>query len=60
MGPGEELEAWVRPKVESWVHRVRTIAKIVQQYPHLAYFVLGVSIQIECQYLQMTVPASEL
>ena len=28
LGPREELEAWVRPKVEAWAHGVRTLAKI--------------------------------
>ena len=28
MGTKEELEEWVRPKVEAWDHRVRNISKI--------------------------------
>ena len=28
MGPREELEEWVQPKVEAWYHRVYTLAKI--------------------------------
>ena len=33
MGPTEELENWVRPKVEAWDHRVHTVAKIAKRYP---------------------------
>ena len=56
MGPREELEEWVRPKVEAWDHRVHTIAKIAKQYPQSAYGVLGMSLHINWQYLQSTVP----
>ena len=56
LGPREEKEAWVRPKVEAWTHRVRTLAKISKQYLKLAYDGLGISLQIEWQYLQSTVP----
>ena len=52
----EEQEAWVRPKVEAWAYRLRILAKIAKQYPQSAYAVLGVSLQIEWQYLQRTVP----
>ena len=47
MGPREELEAWVQPKVEAWDHGVPNLAKIAKQYPQWAYTVLGVSLQIE-------------
>ena len=33
MGPREELEAWVRPKVEACSHWVLTLAKIAKRYP---------------------------
>ena len=56
MGPKEELEEWVRTKLESWAHRVRTIAKIAKRYPQSAYSGLGMSIQLEWYYLQRTVP----
>ena len=46
LGPREELEAWMCPKVEAWSHGVRTLAKIAKQYPHLSYAGLGVSLQI--------------
>ena len=46
LGPREELEEWVRPKVEVWAHEVRTLHKISQQYPQLAYSGLGTSLQI--------------
>ena len=60
LGPREELEAWVRPKVEAWSHGVRTLAKIAKQYPKLAYSGLGMSLQLEWQYLKRTVPGLEL
>ena len=28
IGPQAELEAWVKPQVEAWAHRVRVLAKI--------------------------------
>ena len=52
----EELEEWVQPKVEACAHRFRTLAKIAKPYPHSAYTGLGMSLQLECQYLQRTVP----
>ena len=42
----EELEEWVRPKVEAWDHGVRTISKIAKRYPQLAYYGLGMSLQL--------------
>ena len=30
MGPREKLEAWVRPKVEAWAHRICNLAKIAK------------------------------
>ena len=43
----KDLEVWVQPKVEAWVHVIRTLAKIAKQYPMLAYAVLEISLQIE-------------
>ena len=56
MGTREELDAWVRPKVEVWAYGVRTIAKITKRYPQSTYAGLGMSIQLKCKYLQRTVP----
>ena len=44
--PKEEIEEWVRTKVEAWYHGVRTLAKIEKRYPQLAYAGLGVSLQL--------------
>ena len=30
LGPQEELEAWVKPQVEAWAHRVRVLGKIAR------------------------------
>ena len=57
LGPREEIEEWMRPKVEAWSHGVRTIAKISKRYNQSAYAGLGMSIHIKLQYLQRTVPA---
>ena len=46
MGPREDLDEWLRPKVEAWAHRVRTLAKIAKQYPQLEYAGLGMSLQL--------------
>ena len=56
MGPRDELEDWVRPKVEAWSYRVRILAKIAKQYPQSTYAVLGMLLQLQWQYLQRTVP----
>ena len=31
--PQEELEAWVKPQVEAWSHRVHILSKIVKRHP---------------------------
>ena len=46
LGPNEDLEDWLRPKVEAWSHGVRTLDKIPKQYPQSAYAGLGMSLQI--------------
>ena len=51
-----ELEAWMWPKVEAWAHGVRTLAKISKRYPQSEYASLGMSLQLEWKYLQITVP----
>ena len=56
LGPREKLEEWVQPKVEAWDHGVCTLAKIENQYPQSAYASSGMSLQLECQYLQRNVP----
>ena len=56
LGPRGQLEAWVKPQVEAWDHRVRVLGKIALQHPHLAYAGLGMLFQSEWQYLQRTVP----
>ena len=28
LGPRDELEAWVKPQVEAWAHRVRVLVKV--------------------------------
>ena len=42
--------------MEAWAHRVRVLGKISQQHPQSTYAVLGMSLQLEWQYLQITVP----
>ena len=46
----------MRPKVEAWDHRVCTLAKTAKKYPHSAYAVFGMSLQLEWKYPQRTVP----
>ena len=43
LGPREDLEEWVRTKVEVWTHGVRTLSKISKRYPKSAYAGLGMS-----------------
>ena len=52
----EELAAWVKPKVEAWVHGVRVLGRISRRHLQLAYAGLGMSLQLQWQYLQSTVP----
>ena len=46
----------VKPQVDSWFHGVIFLGKIARQHPHSAYAGLGISLQLEWQYLQRTVP----
>ena len=45
-----------KPQVKAWAHRVRVLGKIAQRQPQLAYASLGMSLKLECQYLERTVP----
>ena len=56
MGPREELEAWLWPKVEAWSQGVHTQARISKRYTQSAYADLGMSLELKWQYLQRTVP----
>ena len=56
LGPQAELEVWVKPKVEAWAHEVKVLVKIARKHPQSAYAGLGMSLQLEWQYLQRTVP----
>ena len=55
IGPQAELEAWVKPQVEAWAHRVRVLAKIARWHLQSDYAGLGMSLQSEWQYLERTV-----
>ena len=44
LGPKGELDAWVLPQVEEWVHRVCILGKISKWHPQLAYTRLGGSL----------------
>ena len=46
----------VKPLVEAWAHGVKVLGKISQLHPQSAYSGLGMSLQLEWQYLQRTVP----
>ena len=48
--------AWVKPQVEAWARKVRVLGKTAQQHPQSAYSSLEMSLQLEWQYLQRTVP----
>ena len=56
LGPQEDLEAWVKPQLEAWAHRVIVLGRISQRHPQLAYDGLGMALQLEWQYLQRTFP----
>ena len=56
LGPQEELAAWVKPQVEAWAYGVRVLDQIAQRHPQSAYDSLGISLQLEWQYLQRTIP----
>ena len=40
----------------AWAHEFRVLGKITQLHPQTAYAGLGMSLQLEWQYLQRTVP----
>ena len=52
----DQLEAWVKPQVKAWAHRVRVLGKISQRHPQSAYAGLGMLLQLKRQYLQRNVP----
>ena len=56
IGPQEELEAWVKPKLEAWVHGFRVLGRISRRHLQLSYAGLGMLLQLEWQYLQRNVP----
>ena len=56
LGPQEELAEWVKPQAEAWAHGVRVLGKIDRQDPQSDYARLGMLLQLEWKYLQMTVP----
>ena len=56
LGPQEELEVWVKPKVEAWAHGVRALVRIAKQNLQSDYSGLGILLQLKLQYLQGTVP----
>ena len=45
----------MKPQVEAWANGVRVLIKISQQHPQLSYAGLGMSLQLECEYLQRSV-----
>ena len=56
LGLRDQLEAWLKPQVEVWAHGIRVLSKIDWRHPQWSYAGLGMSLQIEWQYLQITVP----
>ena len=46
LGPYEELEAWAKPQLEAWAHRVRVLGQIARQNPQSDYFGLVMSLQL--------------
>ena len=49
VGPEEERDVWVCPQVEKWAAWVWDISKVAKRHPHMAYSVLGISLQLELQ-----------
>ena len=41
--------------MEAWAHEVIILRKIFGQHPQLGYAILGMLLQLECQYLQRSV-----
>ena len=56
LDPQEELEEWVKPKVEEWAHGVRVLGKISRRHPQPAYAGLVMLLQLEWKYLKRTFP----
>ena len=51
LGPQDQLDASVKPQVEAWAHGIKVLGKISLRHPQSAYAGLGVSLQLEWQYL---------
>ena len=47
---------WVKPQVEAWTPGVRVLGKIFSQHLQSSYAGLGIPLQLECLYLQRTLP----
>ena len=56
LGLQKELEAWIKPQLEAWAHRVRVLCKIARRHPQLAYAGFGMLFQLEWQYLKTNFP----
>ena len=41
--------------MDAWAHGVIVLGRIAQQHPQSSYAILGMSLQLECKYLKMTV-----
>ena len=56
LGPREDLEEWVWPKVKEWTHEIRILAKIEKRYIQSESAGLEMLLQNKWQYLQRTGP----
>ena len=52
----EKIKEWVRSHVGAWDHRVIILSKISTRHTQTDYSSLWMLLQIEWQYLQITVP----
>ena len=50
------MEEWVCPQPEAWYHGVRIISKTSARNYHMAYTILGMSLQLEWKHLEQNVP----
>ena len=56
MGYRGELKEWVRTQVGACANEVNTLVKIYKQHTQSVSVGLEMLLQIECKYLQRTVP----
>ena len=55
LGAKEEVDAYLKEKVETWVEAVKTMAHIADLFPQAVYAIFAFCLQDEWQYVQRVI-----